>query len=109
MKAKKPKRPRPKLPPVSEEMRQWSAMLGQELGGWPHVTTRPMFGLLGFYRGRKIFAALPVTRGINTPNSLLFKIEVMPPAVRQRSRPCPLVNEPSEQHSPTLLTFFVHV
>jgi len=54
MKAKKTKRPRPKMPHTSEEMKQWSAMLGNELSAWPQVATRPMFGLRGFYRGRKI-------------------------------------------------------
>src|SRR5882762_7319137 len=67
MKAKKTKRPRPNMPPASEEMKQWSAMLGNELTTWPKVTTRPMFGLRGFYRGKKIFAALPVTRAIKNP------------------------------------------
>ncbi len=84
-KRKKPKRPRPKLPPASEEMKQWSALLGQELSGWPHVTSRPMFGFLGFYRRKKIFAALPVTRGIQTPNSLMFRITPMPPELFQRA------------------------
>jgi len=44
----KTKKPRPTLPRTTDEMQQWSAMLGSELRGWPNVTTRPMFGLLGF-------------------------------------------------------------
>jgi len=108
MKAKKPKRPRPKLPPVSEEMRQWSAMLGQELGGWPHVTTRPMFGLLGYYRRKKIFAALPVTRGVGTPNSLLFKMEGMPPDLRQRAGTDPRIDAEREEPGARWLTFEVN-
>jgi len=55
------KRKGPKMLRVSEETKQLSAMLGTELSTWPRVTTRPMFGLRGFYRGKKIFAALPVT------------------------------------------------
>jgi hypothetical protein len=35
-------------------MKQWSAMLENELRSWPHVATRPMFGLLGFYRKKMI-------------------------------------------------------
>jgi hypothetical protein len=66
-------------------MKQWSAMLGQELSAWPQVTTRPMFGLLGFYRRTKIFAALPVTRAIKTPNTLIFKIKPMPPDLLRRA------------------------
>jgi hypothetical protein len=83
MKAKKTKRPRPKMPPISEEMKQWSAMLGQELSGWPQVTSRPMFGMLGFYRRKKIFAALPVSRAIGTPNSVIFRFDPMPPDLKQ--------------------------
>jgi len=83
MKAKKTRRPRPKMPPISEEMKQWSAMLGQELSGWPQVTSRPMFGMLGFYRRKKIFAALPVSRAIGTPNSVIFRFDPMPPDLKQ--------------------------
>jgi len=86
MKTAKRKRPRPKLPPISEEMKQWSAMLRAELSKWPSVTSRPMFGLTGFYRGPKIFAALPVTRGLNSPNGLIFKIQPMPAHLLRRAR-----------------------
>lgn len=58
----RPERPRRKMPLVSDEMKHWSAMLRSELEGWPQATARPMFGMLGIYRGKKIFAALPVTR-----------------------------------------------
>jgi len=59
---------------ASEEARQWAAMLGQELLSWQDVRTRPMFGMLGIYRGRKIFACLPVTRTLGwSSNSFLFK------------------------------------
>src|SRR5580704_3567519 len=54
-------------------------MLENELRSWPHVTTRPMFGLLGFYRKKTIFAALPVTRAIGAPNSIVFKIKSVTP------------------------------
>jgi hypothetical protein len=85
MKPKKPKRKPSRMPPISEEMRQWSAMLGEELRGWPQVASRPMFGMLGFYRRKKIFAALPVTRGIGTPNSFIFRFDPMPPDLKQRA------------------------
>jgi len=92
MKAKKTKRPRPRMPHASEEMKQWSAMLGDELSAWPKVTARPMFGLRGFYRGRKIFAALPVTRGIKNPNSLIFRIKPMPPSLLERAKKEPRID-----------------
>ena len=76
MKSKIRKPRRPSLPRTSDEMKQWSAMLGHELRGWPHITTKPMFGLMGFYRKKAIFAALPATRGIGAPNSIIFKNEI---------------------------------
>jgi hypothetical protein len=78
-------RERPKMRPISEEMKQWSAMLGQELTGWPQVSSRPMFGMLGFYRRKKIFAALPVTRSIDNPNSFIFRFDPMPSDLEQRA------------------------
>jgi hypothetical protein len=78
-------RERPKMPPVSEEMKRWSAMLKTELIGWPQVTFRPMFGMSGIYRRKKIFAALPVTRGFDTPSSIIFRFDPMPADLNQRA------------------------
>jgi hypothetical protein len=78
-------RDRPKMPPVSEEMKQWSAMLRTELIGWPQVTSKPMFGMSGMYRRKKIFAALPVTRGFDTPSSIIFRFDPMPAELNQRA------------------------
>jgi hypothetical protein len=44
-----------------------------------------MFGLRGFYRGKNIFAALPVTRAIKKENSFIFRIEAMPPELLKRA------------------------
>jgi len=85
MKTRKTKRARPKMPPISEEMKQWSAMLGKELSGWPQVSSRPMFGMLGFYRRKKIFAALPVSRAIGSPSSLIFRFDPMPADLQRRA------------------------
>ena len=98
MKAKPEISKRPKLLRVSEEMRQWAAMLEQELRGWPRVTSRPMFGLVGFYREGVIFAALPRTRAPSTPQSLIFKFNPMPPALRRRAEKDPRID--SEKDSP---------
>jgi hypothetical protein len=105
MKAKKTKRLRPRMPNASEEMKQWSAMLGNELITWPQVTTRPMFGLRGFYRGKKIFAALPVTRAIRNPNSLIFRIQPMPPDLLKRAKKEPRIDTESRVPSAKWLTF----
>jgi hypothetical protein len=95
MKRKKTKTNRPKLPHITEEMKQWSAMLGQELSGWSHAKSRPMFGLLAFYRKAKIFAGLPVTRGINSPNSVIFKINPMPSDLLRRAIQDPRIDTDS--------------
>jgi hypothetical protein len=59
-------------------MRQWSAMLGQEVSTWPQVKSRPMFGLLAFFRRGRIFGGVPVTRGLRSPKSIIFRIQPMP-------------------------------
>lgn len=73
------------MPPASEEMKEWANLLGQELEKWPKVSAKPMFGLRCYYRGRKIFGALPVTRSIGSTNALMFKIKPMPPALQERA------------------------
>jgi hypothetical protein len=76
-------RERPKMPRISEEMKQWSAMLKTEVGSWPQITTKPMFGMMGLYRRKKIFGGLPVTRGFDTPNSVIFRFDPMPADLEQ--------------------------
>lgn len=78
-------RDRPKMPPISEEMKQWSAMLKTEVGGWPQISTKPMFGMMGLYRGKKIFGGLPVTRGFDTPNSVIFRFDPIPSELEERA------------------------
>src|ERR1700693_6338121 len=78
--------PRPKLPPVSEEMKDWSAALEAELADWPRVSARAMFGLKALYRGKRIFAVLARTRGMGSANSLAFKLEAATPRVLARLR-----------------------
>jgi len=63
-----------KLPKVSVEMRRWCALLEEEVSAWHQVSSRPMFGMLALYRGKKIFAALPRTRAAETETSLLIKL-----------------------------------
>jgi hypothetical protein len=108
MKTKEAKRPRPRMPRTSEEMKRLSAILGTELSTWPRVTTRPMFGLRGFYRGKKIFAALPVTRAIKNPNSLIFRIQPMPPELLDRARKEPRIDIEHAVPSAKWFTFELH-
>ena len=77
-----------KLPKASAEMQRWSALLEEEISGWPQVSSRPMFGMLAFYRGKKIFAALPRTRAAETDSSLLIKLPgVEHPRLKRGSGP----------------------
>ena len=67
------KRARPKMFKVSDEMRLWATRLAEEVASWPNVSSRPMFGMIAFYRAKTVFAALPVTRTFPTRNSIVFK------------------------------------
>jgi hypothetical protein len=78
------KRRRPSLPAISEEMKAWSTALADEVGRWPQVDTRLFFGFTALYRGDKMFAALPRTRGIEAANSLAFKLETPASSVSTR-------------------------
>src|SRR5258708_40288495 len=69
---------------ISEEMKAWSAALEREVCDWPQVSARSFFGFTALYRKDKMFAALPRTRGMETANSLVFKLESPTPAVRAR-------------------------
>jgi len=59
-------------------------MLAGEVTGWPGVTARPMFGLSAVYRKEAIFAVLPKTRGMESGNSLAFKIPGASARTRKR-------------------------
>jgi len=105
MKAEATKRKRPKMLRASEETKQLSTMLGTELSTWPKVITRPMFGLRGFYRGKKIFAALPVTRTIKNPNSFIFRIEPLPAKLLERAKTEPRIDTENSAPSAKWLSF----
>ncbi len=88
MKSKKktaiPKSNRPKMPkffPIDDEMKELSAMLEKEVSDWPGVSKKPMFGYEGLYRGGKIFAALPRSRAMRSPRSIMIKFASAPLAI----------------------------
>jgi hypothetical protein len=83
---------RPKLLRISEEMKQWSAILEEELRGWPGVSSRPMFGFMGIYRDNTIFAGLPRSRAMVTPNSIIFKFDPMPAELSKRAHEDPRID-----------------
>jgi len=92
MKAKQKNSKRPKLLRISEEMKQWSAMLENELRSWPEVSSRPMFGFMGIYRDNTIFAGLPRSRALVTPNSIIFKFDPMPAELSKRAQEDPRID-----------------
>lgn len=83
---KKPSPPRPKLPRVTDEIKRLSALLETEVLAWPEVTSRPMFGLNGLYRGRRIFAVLPRTRAMDAPDSIAFRLPTRSTRITARLR-----------------------
>src|SRR6266851_804109 len=64
---------RPKLVPVSEEMRRICELLARELLRWPNVSMRPMFGMRAVYRGKVVFAMLPDKRALENPKAIAYK------------------------------------
>ena len=90
-KPRRPARTQPSPEPAklyrpSEELKAWAAMLAAELATWPRVRSKPMFGLVGFYRNEKIFAALPRTRALTSPHSIIFKFHTESAATRKARR-----------------------
>jgi hypothetical protein len=90
---------------ISEEMKQWSAMLQSELNSLPAITTKSMFGFVFFYRRKRVFAALPRTRGFDSPSSVLFKFDPMPPALQRRAQSDPRMSASMEHKSKGWFSF----
>lgn len=65
---------RPKLFKIDAEMQRWCALLQEEVLEWPEVSSKPMFGMTGFYHGRRIFAAIPRTKAAGSSRSVLIKL-----------------------------------
>ena len=83
-KTAKSKSKRPKMPkffPIDDEMKELSAMLEKEVLDWPRVSKKPMFGYQGLYRDGKIFAALPRSRAMRSPRSIMLKFTSASPAI----------------------------
>jgi len=66
-------RTRPKLIPVSDELRRVYGLLADEVSMWPGVSTRLMFGFRAIYRMGVVFAMLPDKRSLEVPNSIAYK------------------------------------
>lgn len=83
----KPGNGRPSMPkffPVDEEMKHRASLLEGEVTHWPGVTSKPMFGMISFFRRNAIFAAVPRTRTLRSPQSIIMKFHPMPDALVER-------------------------
>ncbi|HUC55448.1 MAG TPA: hypothetical protein VMR90_15460 [Candidatus Cybelea sp.] len=88
-KAAKAKSKRPKMPKffvIDDEMKELSAMLEQEVSDWPGISKKPMFGYQGLYRGGKIFAALPRSRAMRSPRSIMLKLASASPTILESAK-----------------------
>ncbi len=65
-------------------MKAWSAALADELSDWPQISVRAFFGFSALYRNDKLFALLPRTRGMDSPNALAFRFDALTAAARLR-------------------------
>jgi len=61
-------------------------MLESELLTWPGVIAKRMFGFRALYRGKRIFAALPNSRGFGPDPCFLLKFDPMPLALLKRAQ-----------------------
>ncbi|HUE54807.1 MAG TPA: hypothetical protein VMO76_03175 [Candidatus Udaeobacter sp.] len=82
----------PKFFPVDDEMKELSAMLETEVSDWPGVSKRPMFGYQGVYRNGKIFAALPRSRAMKSPRSIMIKFASISPSILESVKKDPQVD-----------------
>ena len=94
----KTKKERPKFALASEQMKEWSAMLGTELCQWPAVTSKQMFGMTVFYRKGKVFGALPRTKTFATPNSIAFKLYRKTPQMIKMLRADTRITDRHKEH-----------
>jgi hypothetical protein len=76
---------------VTDETRQWAALIAGEVTRWPRVSTRKMFGLNSFYRGAAIFGAVPDRRALFSANSVIFKFGEVTPRLQKRLQADPKV------------------
>jgi hypothetical protein len=84
---KEPRVKRPAMPKffvVDEEMKHRASLLEGELRQWPEVKSKPMFGMAAFFRKNLIFAAVPKTRTLHSPQSITMKFDSMPIALCEK-------------------------
>jgi hypothetical protein len=65
-------------------MKAWSAALVAETVDWPQVKARSFFGFTGLYRKDFMFAVLPRTRSMETPDAIAFRLDAPTASLRAR-------------------------
>jgi hypothetical protein len=83
----------PKFFRIDEEMKQWASLLEGELVQWPGVKTKPMFGLISLFRGKSIFAAVPRTRALRSPQSIILKFNPVPAPLIEKIKTEPRISD----------------
>ena len=63
-----------KLPKPSEEMSRAFVMMAEEVGGWPGVSTRLMFGMRAMYRDGVVFGMIPDKRSFKVADAIAHKV-----------------------------------
>ena len=81
----------PKFFAVDEEMKHRAALLEGELASWPGVKTKPMFGMISFFRKGAIFAAVPRTRTLRSETSIIMKFDAVPDSLIEKIKAEPRI------------------
>lgn len=68
----------------SEELKAICAALSHEIGDWPQVAARGMFGVNMIYRGDRVIAALPKTKSLSQRDAILLKFYARPEALERK-------------------------
>ena len=105
LKKKPAARKMPKFYPIDEEMKELSAMMEKEVSDWPGVAKKPMFGMQGMYRDKAIFAAIPRTRAIRSPRSIMLKFANAPKAMLDNATQDSRINGVSGMTAGNWVTF----
>src|SRR5262249_45664098 len=88
-----PRKKMPKFFAVDEEMKHRAALLEGELVTWPGVKTKPMFGMISFFRKGAIFAAVPRTKTLRSATSIILKFDPVPDSLGEKIKVEPRIAE----------------
>ena len=83
----------PKFFRADEQTKLLARLLEGEVVKWPGVESKPMFGLISFFRNKSIFAALPRTRALRSPQSFILKFNPVPAPLLKKIKAEPRIAE----------------